>query len=166
MKKRTYLLIITSKLAILFILLMIISCTPEEKPAAPKALQPTLPKMSQAKPKGIKITPQKKSTKDIKELDTALKASVPVIVKLGSDRCLPCRMMNPVMAELAVEQDGKAVFLNLDVYENRELARQAGVRVIPTILFYDKHGKPKAKSEGGMSKEDLLKAINKLELNK
>jgi thioredoxin 1 len=140
---------------------MIIGCIPEEKPAAPKALQPILPKISQAKPKGIKIT-----TMDIKELDTALKAGVPVIVKLGSDRCIPCRMMNPVMAELAVEQDGKAVFLNLDVYENRELARQAGVRVIPTILFYDKHGKPKAKSEGGMSKEQLLKAIKEMELNK
>jgi thiol-disulfide isomerase/thioredoxin len=75
-------------------------------------------------------------------------------------------MMNPVMAELAVEQDGTAVFLNLDIYENRELAKEAGVMLIPTILFYDKHGKPKAKSEGGMSKEDLLKAINELELNK
>lgn len=49
---------------------------------------------------------------------------------------------------------------------NRELARKAGVRVIPTILFYDKHGKPKAKSEGGMTKEQLLQAIRELELNK
>jgi thioredoxin 1 len=109
---------------------------------------------------------KKKPTKDIKTLDEALKTGVPVIVKLGSDHCIPCRMMNPVMAELAVEQDGKAVFLNLDIYENRELAKEAGVMLIPTILFYDKHGKPKAKSEGGMSKEDLLKAINELELNK
>jgi thioredoxin 1 len=75
-------------------------------------------------------------------------------------------MMNPVMAELAVEQDGKAVFLNLDIYENRELAKEAGVMLIPTILFYDKHGKPKAKAEGGMSKEQLLKTIEDLELNK
>jgi len=145
---------------------MIIGCAPEERLAAPKMPQPSLPKISQAKPKGIKITPQKKSTKDIKELDTALKAGVPVIVKLGSDRCLPCRMMNPVMAELAVEQDGKAVFLSLDIYENRGLAKEAGVMLIPTILFYDKHGKPKAKAEGGMSKEELLKAIDEMELNR
>lgn len=112
------------------------------------------------------IRSKKKSTKDIKTLEEALKSGVPVIVKLGSDKCFPCRMMNPVIKELAVEQDGKAVFLSLDVYENRELARLARVRVIPTILFYDKHGKPKAKSEGVMSKEDLLKAINELELNK
>jgi thioredoxin 1 len=107
-----------------------------------------------------------RSTKQIKDLETALKAGVPVVVKLGSDKCIPCRAMNPIIKELAEEQDGKAVFLSLDVYENRELASQAGVRVIPTILFYDKHGVPKAKSEGGMSKEDLLKAIEKLELNK
>ena len=107
-----------------------------------------------------------KSTKDIKTLDGAFKAGVPVVVKLGSDRCIPCRAMNPIIKELAVEQDGKAIFLSLDVYENRELASQAGVRVIPTILFYDKNGNPKAKSEGGMSREDLLKAIEELELNK
>jgi len=119
------------------------------------------------KPSKIAVIKQKaKTTKDIANLDEALKAGVPVIVKLGSDKCIPCRAMNPIIKELADEQDGKAVFLALDVYQNRELARQAGVRVIPTILFYDKRGKPKAKSEGGMSKEDLLKAINKLELNK
>jgi len=159
MKERTSLLIITAKLAILFILLMIIGCIPEEKATAPKALQPTLPKMSQAKPKGIKIT-----TMDIKELDTALKAGVPVIVKLGSDKCIPCRAMNPIIKELAVEQDGKAVFLSLDVYENRELAQKAGVMVIPTILFYDKRGQPKAKNDGGMNKEQRLNAIEEMDL--
>ena len=118
-------------------------------------------------PSKIAVIKQKpKATKDVANFNEALKAGVPVIVKLGSDKCIPCRAMNPIIKELAVEQDGKAVFLSLDVYENRELARQAGVRVIPTILFYDKHGKPKAKSEGGRSKEDLLKAINELGLNK
>jgi len=105
-----------------------------------------------------------KTTKDIADLDEALKSGLPVIVKLGSDKCIPCRAMNPIIKELAVEQDGKAVFLSLDVYQNRELARQAGVRVIPTILFYDKHGQPKAKSEGGMSKEQLLNAIKEMDL--
>ncbi|MFH1387512.1 MAG: thioredoxin family protein [bacterium] len=115
------------------------------------------------KPAGMMAAKKKvKSTKDIKSLEEALKAGVPVMVKLGSDKCIPCRMMNPVIKELAVEQDGRAIFLILDVYENRELARQAGVRVIPTILFYDKHGKPRAKSEGGMSKDDILKAVKDL----
>lgn len=108
----------------------------------------------------------KPSVKKNKTLDQALKTGLPVVVKLGSDKCIPCRAMNPIIKELAEEQAGKAVFLSLDVYQNRELARQAGVRVIPTILFYDKHGKPKAKNDGGMSKDDLLKAVKELELNK
>lgn len=99
-------------------------------------------------------------------LGQALKSGVPVIVKLGSDSCPPCRKMSPIMKELAVEQKGKAIFLNLDVYENRELASKMGVRVIPTMLYYDKHGRLKAKSEGGMTKEQILKKIKELKLNK
>ena len=153
-------------LSILFALLAVVSLIPDEDNIniVMAAAKPPINKSIAVA--GKKAAVKKKSTKDIKILDDALQAGVPVIVKLGSDKCIPCRMMNPVIKELAEEQDGKAVFLSLDVYENRELARQAGVRVIPTILFYDKHGKPKAKSEGGMSKEDLLKAIKELELNK
>ena len=110
------------------------------------------------------IKKQVKSTKDIKTLAAALKAGVPVVVKLGSDRCPPCRAMEPIIKELSVEEDGKVVLLSLDVYEHRDLAKDAGVRVIPTILFYDKQGKPKVKKEGFMNKEQLLKAIK--ELNK
>ena len=107
-----------------------------------------------------------KTTKDISTLNEALRAGVPVIVKLGSDKCIPCRTMNPIIKELAVEQDGRAVFLALDVYQNRELAGKFSVRVIPTVIFFDKHGQPKAKKEGFMNKMQLLKAIDELGLNK
>jgi thioredoxin 1 len=107
-----------------------------------------------------------KTTKDIANLDEALLAGVPVILKIGSDKCITCRAMNPIIKELAAEQDGKAVFMALDVYQNRELAGKYGVRVIPTVIFFDKHGKPKAKTEGFMSKEDLFKTVKQLELNK
>jgi len=146
----------------LFALLALISTIPDDENVAGAASKPIEKRVV-----AIKKSPtKKKSTKEIKTLDEALKSGVPVILKLGSNRCIPCRMMNPIMEQLAVEQDGKAIFLNLDVYENRDLAGQADVRVIPTILFYNKHGKPKAKSEGGMSKEQLLKTIKELELNK
>lgn len=107
-----------------------------------------------------------KSTKGIVKLDEALKAGVPVIVKLGSDKCIPCRAMNPIIKELAAEQDGKAVFLALDVYQNRELAGKFSVRIIPTVIFFDKHGKPRAKKEGFMNKMQLLKAVDELGLTK
>ncbi|MCX5751226.1 MAG: thioredoxin family protein [Candidatus Saganbacteria bacterium] len=134
----------------------------------------TKPALTENKPvlvgkKMVKIvaTKQKaKSTKDITGLDEALKSGVPVIIKLGSDKCNPCRAMNPIIKELAVEQDGKAVFLALDVYQNREMAGKYGVRVIPTVIYFDKHGEPKGKTEGFMNKEQLLKEVDELSLNK
>jgi thioredoxin 1 len=112
------------------------------------------------------VTVKRKATKDIANLDEALKAGVPVILKLGSDKCIPCQKMNPIIKELATEQDGRAVFLALDVYQNRELAGKFSVRLIPTVIFFDKHGKPRAKKEGFMDKRQLLKAIDDLGLNK
>ena len=157
-------------LFLFFVLLVIAGCKDEHK-EAPKVTQPTLPKTMAIKPKPAVVKPKmkpvaRKTTKDVKELEAALKAGVPVVVKLGSDSCYPCRQMNPVIKELAEEQDSRAIFLNLDVYQHKELARQAQVKVIPTILFYDRHGKPRGKSEGGMSKEQLLQAIEEMELNK
>ena len=126
----------------------------------------TQPVLAANKPVKIAAIKKKaKTTKDIANFNEALKAGVPVIVKLGSDKCIPCRAMNPIMKELAVEQDGKAVFLVLDVYQNRELAGKFSVRVIPTVIFFDKHGQPKAKKEGFMNKMELLKAVDDLELN-
>ena len=87
-------------------------------------------------------------------------------MKLGSDKCIPCRKMNPIIKELAAEQDGRAVFLALDVYQNRELAGKYSVRLIPTIIFFDKHGKARARKEGFMDKMQLLRAIDELGLNK
>ena len=118
------------------------------------------------KPKyeNVKMKLVAKSTKDIKSLAQAFKAGVPVIVKLGSDTCYPCRQMKPIISQLATEQDGKIVFLDLDIYENRALAKEFQVRVIPTLIYNDKQGKVKGKTEGGMSKEQLMNTIKELKL--
>ncbi|MDD5382163.1 MAG: thioredoxin family protein [Candidatus Margulisbacteria bacterium] len=100
------------------------------------------------------------------DLTSALKSGLPVVVKLGADQCLPCRAMKPVLKELAAEQKGKIIVLDLDINENRELAREFKVTLIPTVIFYDKHGEPKAKSTGYMSKDELLKKIAELKLEK
>jgi len=106
-----------------------------------------------------------KHTKNIKDIKTAFSAGVPVVIELGADWCPPCRAMKPILKELAAEQDGKAVFIDLIIDEHRDLATKFKVMLIPTILFYDRHGKFKFKSEGFMSKKDLLKKIAGLKLN-
>jgi|GEM_PF-2391687 len=143
-------------------LLGLISTTADDENIAKAASKPVEKKVVAIK----KSQTKKKSTKDIKTLDEALKAGVPVVVKLGSDRCYPCRMMKPIIEELAKEQDGKAVFLDLDVYENRDLAEKFNVQLIPTIIFYDYKGKVKGKKIGFMNKEELLETIKELKLNK
>lgn len=144
--------------------LAVISLIPDEESLVVASTRPMKKNLNVATTKRFVV--KKKSTKDITTLEEALKAGVPVVVKLGSDWCYPCRMMKPIIKELAVEQDGKAIFLDLDVYKHKEMAKAFEVRVIPTIIFYNKHGEPRAKKEGFMSKEQLLKAIEDLELNK
>ena len=147
MKKRVRTASLTTILLLFSTLFMVVSPIPIEANTADAAAKPV-------------------TTKNIKTLDEALKTGLPVILKLGSDKCRPCLAMNPIIKELAAEQDGNALFLALDVYQNRELAGKYGVRLIPTVIFFDKQGKPKAKKEGFMNKRQLLKAIDDLELNK
>jgi thioredoxin 1 len=150
------------KLLVLIACLFIVGTIPDDENHA--FAQPALAIQQPAK---IAVAKKKvKTTKNIASLNEALKAGVPVILKLGSDKCILCRTMNPIIKELAAEQDGKAVFMALDVYQTRELAGNFSVRVIPTVIFFDKHGKPKAKTEGFMSKDQLLKAVDELGLNK
>lgn len=107
-----------------------------------------------------------RSTRNIKDLKTALRAHVPVVMVLGADSCHFCRMMKPVMAKLAVEKDGRIIFLDIDVEKHKDLAYQFKVTLVPTIVFYDRHGRAKATKIGYMSKPELLKAVRDLNLNK
>ena len=74
--------------------------------------------------------------------------------------------MKPIIKELVKEQDGKIIFLDLDIYENKDLTKKYEVRLIPTILFFDKKGNLKKKTEGFMDKAALLKEVDSLKLNK
>ena len=97
-------------------------------------------------------------------LPAALKSGLPVILKLGAGWCSPCKRLAPIIKELQSERKGKEVYLDLDVYKNKDLASKYEVKLIPTIVFFDKHGKLKGKTEGFMDKMQLLKAVDELGL--
>ncbi|MFA4843374.1 MAG: thioredoxin family protein [Candidatus Margulisiibacteriota bacterium] len=99
-------------------------------------------------------------------LAAALKSGQPVIAKLGADWCPPCRAMKPELKALAAEQQGKIVVLDLDIDQNRQLAREYKVNLIPTTLFYSKSGQFKDKKTGFMSKTELLAKARELGLVK
>ena len=78
----------------------------------------------------------------------------PLVVDFWATWCGPCRMVGPVISELAQEYDGRIVVGKCDVEENEELSMEFGIRNIPTILFF-KNGEVVDKLVGAVSKAKL-----------
>ncbi len=88
------------------------------------------------------------------------------LVELGSEACYPCRRMAPVLEELKKKYQGKAAIVVLDVWEDRALAYQFGVRVIPTLIFYDRQGREVGRHEGFLPKKYIEQIFQKLGVDK
>lgn len=83
--------------------------------------------------------------------ESYLNGDLPLVVDLWATWCGPCRMLAPIISELAEEYDGKIVVGKCDVEENDDIAIQFGVRNIPTILFF-KNGQLVDKMVGAANK--------------
>ncbi len=87
---------------------------------------------------------------------------LPQLIDLGADKCIPCKMMAPILDELEHEYAEQFTVTFYDVWKNKEHAKQYSVRSIPTQLFLDSSGKELFRHEGFFSKEDILKKWNEL----
>lgn len=89
-------------------------------------------------------------------VDAKSAGPLPRLVDVGAGKCIPCKMMAPVLEELKTEYAGRMDVQFVDVWENPEAGRPYGVSVIPTQIFYDAAGKELLRHEGFFSKEDIL----------
>jgi len=86
----------------------------------------------------------------------ATTSPLPRLVDLGSDQCIPCKMMMPVLDQLKKEYAGRLRVEFLNVRANPEDGAQYGIKLIPTQIFLDASGKELFRHEGFFSKEDIL----------
>jgi len=94
-------------------------------------------------------------------IDELLAGELPVVIDFWAEWCGPCRMIAPVVEELAAEYEDKVVIGKCDVEENDEITMKYGVRNIPTIIFI-KGGQVVDKQIGACQKGALVEKIEKL----
>jgi thioredoxin 1 len=80
---------------------------------------------------------------------------LPALVDLGKGTCIPCRKMKPILEELSVEYEGRAIVKVIDLRYEPQAAKEYGIRLIPTQIFYDAEGKEVFRHEGFMDKESI-----------
>jgi len=91
----------------------------------------------------------------------AIQSGKPVVVDFWAEWCGPCRMVGPVVEELAKEYEGRVIIGKLDVDENVETPNEYGIRNIPTILFF-KDGQIVDKQIGAAPKAALVAKVEAL----
>ncbi|MBS1903268.1 MAG: thioredoxin [Bacteroidetes bacterium] len=83
----------------------------------------------------------------------------PVLVDFGATWCGPCRMIDPIVEELAGEYAGRFVIGKVDVDENPQISMNYGIRSVPTLMIF-KGGKPVDMIIGAVGKQKLVEKLN------
>lgn len=89
-----------------------------------------------------------------------LNSEIPVLVDFFANWCSPCKMMSPVVEELAKEMEGKVKVYKVDTDEEQNLAIKYGIMSIPTFIVF-KNGEPVNKAIGMRDKAELIELIEK-----
>lgn len=91
--------------------------------------------------------------------ETVLNSDKPVLVDFWAVWCGPCRMLGPIIEEVATDFEGKAVVGKVDVDNNQQVSMEYGIRSIPTVLIF-KNGEVVDKIVGVAQKEQIAAKLN------
>jgi thioredoxin 1 len=94
-------------------------------------------------------------------------AAVPVkdtvtMVDLGAHKCIPCKMMAPILKRLKKAYKGKAAIIFIDVWKDKSQAKRFGILAIPTQIFFDKSGKEVYRHVGFMGEDAIINQFKKM----
>jgi thioredoxin len=96
------------------------------------------------------------------DFDNLPVAGMVTMIDLGAKKCIPCKMMAPILEKMEKKYEGKAAVVFIDVWENREQAQRFRVRSIPTQIFFDAEGNEIYRHAGFMDEKDIVKNMAKL----
>jgi thioredoxin 1 len=117
----------------------------EERSSKPEPSGPPAPK---AEPKPPETPPPQ--------------TKLPLLLDIGSNTCIPCKKMAPILEELKEEYKGVVEVKLIDIYKERDAASKYRIMVIPTQIFYDQEGREFHRHLGFMGKEEILQVFKKM----
>ena len=96
-----------------------------------------------------------------KSFSDLLKSSqIPVLVDFYADWCGPCKMLSPIVQEVASDMHGRVKVIKVNVDKNQSASMKYGIRGVPTLILFEK-GKILWRQSGAMSKRDLTKSLER-----
>ncbi|MDD2317557.1 MAG: thioredoxin domain-containing protein [Desulfobacterales bacterium] len=85
-----------------------------------------------------------------------------VMLDLGANECVPCKMMAPILEELKKEYAGRAEIIFIDVWKDPDQAKKYGIRAIPTQIFFNAEGREVHRNTGFMDKKRIVDILSRL----
>ena len=110
----------------------------------------------------LAVIPAGMETQSEEEFRKALVGGRPMVVDFGSNSCIPCRQLRPILQKVRKDHTGKLEVLIIDIQKNEKLASEYQIQVMPTVIFFDPQGKEVFRHQGFMSEEQIKVQLAKM----